>query len=1146
MEGSRHSKKRFALGEDHQALIKTTHNNERSTSEDTDKYEEKIPRGNKFAIDYSKNGKAKCKECGSAIPKGELRIGKNVSFKDTYILQYHHLSCAFTSFKRARVLSSVISASSEIDGFENISSEEKLMVEDLIAQSNAGRANPLPEEMSHKKAKTKMCHSQKTQIRSLKPSNMPSMKVLFTNADQLTSSKMAELQIKVNQEKPHIVAVSEVKPKNRGKERTMEDYKISGYSLHPTNLDENAGRGIAVYTHSSIDKSVTQITLNQSFEEACSIEVRLRGGDVLLFCCCYRSPTTTVSSAVNNEYLNRLLQTISKKNYTHRCIVGDFNFRDINWTSLLTHCGEQSAESKFIEAVRDSFLHQHVTEVTRSRGNDTPSTLDLIFTDEEMQVSNIQYHSPLGKSDHSVILFDYHCYLDYSKPKETFIYSKGDYNSMREDVYNSGWLPSYLSAIENAEQSIEESWSSLKTELHRLRGKYIPRFTPSGKPTWNERGTFPVSKSTREAIQLKKKYHRLWISEQGTGDAAIARLRFCQSRNKVKQCVRRDKRNFERGIAMQSKKNPKAFWSHARRKLKTKRGVAPLFVDVRKKDSLKFGDKDKAEILQRQFSSVYTEEPAGEIPTFQERCNSRILFPKLSAESVKKKLSNLNPDKSIGPDDIHAKLLVELAEPLSEPLSVLFNETIRRGELPSDWKQAYISSIFKKGSRNHAENYRPISLTSIICKVMESFIRDAVLEHMTRHNLLSCKQHGFIAGRSTVTQLLVYLDKCAEMIAKGKVVDSIYLDFQKAFDTVPHRRLIGKLEAYGITGSTLEWIREYLNGRTQTVVVNGEKSAEAPVMSGIPQGTVLGPLLFVVYINDLLDNISSNGLLYADDTKIFRQISSKKDAEELQLDIMKLEEWAKTWLLKFHPDKCHVLSLGKIENTKHTHRYRICEQEMEHVYEEKDLGVVFDSEMSFREHIANQINKANSITGLIRRAFTFLDCESFTKLYCALVRTHLEYGQAIWSPHLMRDLDAIENVQMRATKLVDGLSNLTYSERLQKLNLPTLKYRRLRGDIIEMYKHVHTYDADIVAPSFLRRFRPSRQHEYQIHEPVPKDGIRGVQANSFHYRIPRIWNNLPRQVVEANNLDTFKSRLDKLWSNQPMKYDHRATLQIDL
>ena len=218
---------------------------------------------------------------------------------------------------------------------------------------------------------------------------------------------------------------------------------------------------------------------------------------------------------------------------------------------------------------------------------------------------------------------------------------------------------------------------------------------------------------------------------------------------------------------------------------------------------------------------------------------------------------------------------------------------------------------------------------------------------------------------------------------------------------------------------------------------------------------------------------------------------------------------------------------------------------MEHVYEEKDLGVTFDSDMSFREHMASKIKKANSIIGLIRRSFTFLDCESFTRLYCALVRPHLEYGQSIWSPHLMKDLDAIEKVQMRATKLVDGLQNLSYKERLEKLNLPTLKYRRLRGDIIEIYKHVHVYEAAIVASSFQRRCRPSRKHDHQIHEPVAKDGIRGVQANSFHYRIPTIWNNLPRTVVEAQTLDKFKNRIDKLWDKQPMRYDHRATLQID-
>ena len=219
---------------------------------------------------------------------------------------------------------------------------------------------------------------------------------------------------------------------------------------------------------------------------------------------------------------------------------------------------------------------------------------------------------------------------------------------------------------------------------------------------------------------------------------------------------------------------------------------------------------------------------------------------------------------------------------------------------------------------------------------------------------------------------------------------------------------------------------------------------------------------------------------------------------------------------------------------------------MEHVFDEKDLGVTFDSDMSFGEHIANKINKANSITGLIRRSFTFLDCASFTKLYCAMVRPHLEYAQSIWSPHLLKDIDAIENVQIRATKLVDGLSNLSYSERLRKLNLPTLKYRRHRGDLIEMFKHMKTYDSSIVAPSFQHRFRPSRKHKFQIHDPAPKDGIRGVQANSFHYRIPRIWNNLPNNVVDASSLESFKNKLDKLWENQPMKYDDRATLRIQI
>ena len=204
--------------------------------------------------------------------------------------------------------------------------------------------------------------------------------------------------------------------------------------------------------------------------------------------------------------------------------------------------------------------------------------------------------------------------------------------------------------------------------------------------------------------------------------------------------------------------------------------------------------------------------------------------------------------------------------------------------IPLDWKKAYVSPIYKKGARNRAENYRPISLTCILCKLMESFIKDIVMKHLKSENLLSCKQYGFISGRSTTTQLLSYLDKCIETIVTGGVVDPIYFDFAKAFDTVPHRRLLGKLSCYGISGDIINWIKAFLLGRSQVVRVNGEKSEETAVLSGIPQGSVLGPLLFVVYINDLPESVKSNIFLFADDTKILKQITSKEDALDLQSD----------------------------------------------------------------------------------------------------------------------------------------------------------------------------------------------------------------------------------------------------------------------
>ena len=1074
--------------------------------------------------------------CKKVIVKGDLRIGKSAAFKEKVIIKFYHIDCAFIMFHSSRKIYNVITCTDDVRGFHLLSNDDKDRLSNCISSMEPVMEKIIQSETSKRPMPTKNS-SQDTNTRKntyrrtvkLKPNDSPTINILFTNADQFTNSKKNELERRISVEKPVIIAICEVKSKN-GKLRELIEYDIEGFNMYHCNLDKENGRGIAVYVHSSVDKSIIQVKTDIKFEEYCLLDIKLRGADMMLFGCFYRSPTLSEFSDENNAKLNELLKSVCTKKYSHICLVGDFNFKKINWVNVSTNEPTVGMESKFLETINDCFLYQHVTEPTRIRGNTEPSLLDLILTDEEFQVPNVRHLSPLGASDHCLISFKYNCYIETVSKPDKYLYHKADYEGMRSNLRESNWSETSTALIH--EKSIEEGWGIIKDKFMELRNKFVP-LQAGGRATWKSKGSIPIDRDIQSTIRKKHQLHRRWINARADVKEAL-RLEYVRARNKVKTLVRQAKKKVERDISRDAKKNPKKFWSYVRRKMKTRANISPLLENPEDPDSLKYTDAEKAEILQRQFCSVFVREPGGEIPkinsaTVKTTMNEPTITEKVVADEIKL----INKNKSCGPDAIEVMMLHELIDFVAKPITALLKMSFTSGILPQDWLTATVTPVYKKGNHNKAENYRPISLTSIICKVMESIIKKDIVKYFNDNKFFTDVQHGFIAGRSTTTQLLKFIDQCLQTCVKGGVVDTIYLDFAKAFDTVPHKRLIGKLRSYGIKDKTLNWIQAFLSNRSQVVRVNGVTSDAAAVGSGIPQGSVLGPILFVIYINDLPREVSSSTLLFADDTKIYRWIKSIHDSLHLQNDLDRLVEWSKKWLLEFNESKCHVLSLGKVENIIHAHNYKMNGVKLEHVFEEKDLGITVDSELRFGEHITAKVKKANSMAGVIRRSFSYLDPAQFKTLYVAFVRPHLEYGNSIWSPYLRKYVNAVEQVQVRATKSVDGFNELTYEERLRKVGLPTLAHRRKRGDMIEVFKHVNVYDKAALSTSFRLKNRPSRAHKFQLMRNEAADGTRGPQRNSFYYRTVTTWNEFPRSVVEAETVDAFKRNMDEHWSDDP-------------
>ena len=332
---------------------------------------------------------------------------------------------------------------------------------------------------------------------------------------------------------------------------------------------------------------------------------------------------------------------------------------------------------------------------------------------------------------------------------------------------------------------------------------------------------------------------------------------------------------------------------------------------------------------------------------------------------------------------------------------------------------------------------------------MESVIRDAIVNHLETNKLIADTQHGFRNGRSCLTNLLSYLELITKNIDEGNIVDAVYLDFAKAFDKVPHQRLLLKLKNHGISGNILQWISSWLYNRRQCVQLKGSKSEWLWVSSGVPQGSVLGPVLFLIFINDFGKDINGTVLKFADDSKLFGKANSVADCKRIQDDLDKLKQWSDIWQMQFNVDKCKAIHFGA-HNTKFT--YNIDGIPLENTETERDLGIIVSDTLKSTDQCAAAYNKANRILGLIKRTVVSRDPSILVALYKSLVRPHLEFCCSAWSPHYKKDRTLIERIQHRFTRLFKDLQKLDYSERLNHLGLWTLEERRNRADLIEVFK----------------------------------------------------------------------------------------------
>jgi hypothetical protein len=815
---------------------------------------------------------------------------------------------------------------------------------------------------------------------------------------------------------------------------------------------------------------------------------------------------------------------LSHSPFAEISILGDFNVHHRLWLS--SHFTDRPGEQTYSFAILNDLeqLVQHPTRIPDRLG-DRPNILDLFLTSHPSPYS-VKLFSPLGSSDHNLISVT--CPIAPVRPldppsrRRLWHFNSACWDDLRQYFQDFPWND-YCFRGQGPSECAERISEVITSGMEA----YIPFTFPhsNSKKSWFNQACSTAVHNREEAF---KRYRRLQTPESHT--------LYISARNRAKSVLRLSKKSFIRAKCndLSGSSTSRSFW-HLAKTLTTNftsSSFPPLFLPD---GNVATSSSDKAELFSQTFASNSTLDDSGTVPPSPPPSDLLMPLIKISSRDVLSTLSGLNTQKAYGPDGIPPVILKNCASVLTPCLGKLFRLCLSTQTFPSCWKYALIQPVPKKGDRAQPSNYRPIALVSCLSKVFESILNSKILKYLNSHNLLSDRQYGFRQGRSTGDLLALLSDSWSSSLRSFGETFSVALDISKAFDRVWHKALISKLPSFGLYPSLCTFISSFLSGRSIAAVVDGHCSSPKSITSGVPQGSVLSPILFLLFINDLLNCTTSPIHSYADDTTLHFSTSfanrpsqqllntSRDDAVAcLTSDLSLISDWGKENLVVFNASKTQFLHLSTRYNLPNDYPLYFDDTQLNPSSSLNILGVSFSHDLSWRDHITSLAKTASKKLGVLRRFRDFFTPTQLLSLYRGLIRPCMEYGCHVWggSPHTA----LLGRVESKAFRLIN--------ESLLTASLQPLALRRNVASLSLFYRYYNGHCSSEISQHMLpplRRARNTRQasqsHPFSVQLPNARVNR---YSQSYIYTTGQLWNTLPPSIFPPDyNLNIFKRNVSR-------------------